>query len=580
MKRTLYWALFAVVALLAIAVVGCSDSDDSAAAGDDSGGAATVEDTGTTDLGDRTDGPVKEKEEAEEVVVEATAVPEVDSKFGGVLKVVSQASVASLDPIFSGAYVTTAIASHLSETLFAWDINTQDAPALVDTWEISDDNMTYTFTIRDSTFHDGSTVTTADVKATYIRIVDSWYALWSTMREFIDASSFTIVDDKTFKLELKEPTGAIVMALGKPYGSPRSCPESVCGGVDAFQAVDAGSPEATWIGTGPYKFKEWIQGDRIVLERYDDYKASPNASSLYTGEQIAYIDEIHWLEVPDEETKIAGLETGEWDVVDGAGLDFYDRLSKNSGLQIATYTPGHRSNLLTPANPPFDSPEGRQALQTGLDIEAIMYSLGPNNLWRTCHAVFYCDTRWETDAGSENYNRNDKEAAKELLAQAGYAGETLVVLNPTDYATITPTGYVVKQEMEAMGIVVDMPANDWATIVSKFGNPEQFALATSWDVHWNSTSPLEHEAIGANSPLFPVDLIIDGSELHQLRKQFAQATDPAEQMRLVDAMQLEFYRVVPAVYEGIFYSIYPATAALKGFNVKAFPWYVNSWLER
>ena len=51
-------------------------------------------------------------------------------------------------------------------------------------------------------------------------------------------------------------------------------------------------------------------------------------------------------------------------------------------------------------------------------------------------------------------------------------------------------------------------------------------------------------------------------------------------MRLVDAMQLEFYRVVPAVYEGIFYSIYPATAALKGFNVKAFPWYVNSWLER
>ena len=505
-----------------------------------------------------------------EVIEEATPF----SKFGGTLRVVSQASIPSLDPAFGGAYVITAVSSHIYETLFSWDANVEDQPVLVDTWNTSADGLTWSFTLReDKHFTDGAQLTADDVRSTFERWLQGWYSIASLMREFQDENSFVVTGDHSFDIVLNEPTGAVIMSLAKPYGSPRIMPSRIDDGLlSTEQATE-------WVGSGAYKFVDWRQGDRITLERNDDYESRDGATSLYTGEQIAYIDQLIWLEIPDEETKIAGLKTGEWDVVDGAGLDFYAELKANPELTVPTYKPGHRSNLLIPANAPFGEggSKARMALQTGLDIANVMASLGPQELWTLCPAIFYCGTRWETDAGADEfYNLNDKETARALLAESDYDGETLILLNPTDYSTISPTGFVVKQEMEEMGFVVEMPALDWATIITRFGNAESFALATSWDVHWNSTSPLEHEAIGATQPLWPPPI----KKLHDLRKQFAQAGTEAEQLRLVDEIQIEFYRNAPAVYEGVFYSLFPATAALKNFEVKAFPYYTNTWLER
>ncbi len=556
MKRILNAVTLTLVIGLSAAFVACGDSD-------------------TTDTApvvvESTDVVVEPTKIVEEKAATATPVP---SKFGGTLRVVSQASVPTLDPAYGGAYVTTAVSSHIYETLFGWDANIDDKPIMVDTWTTSDDGLTWSFTLREGVkFHDGTPVTADDVRSTFERWLQSWYSLAGLMREFEDENSFVVTGDTSFDIVLTEPTGAVIMSLAKPYGSPRIMPTRIDDGVPSTEQT------TEWIGSGPYKFVSWSQGDRIILEPYDEYSPRDDASSLYTGEQIAYIDQIIWLEIPDEETKIAGLETGEWDVVDGAGLDFYDRVNANPGLTVPLYKPGHRSNLLIPANAPFNDggSKARLALQTGLDIANVMASLGPTELWTLCPAVFYCGTRWETDAGADEfYNLNDKDKARALLAESGYDGETLILLNPTDYSTISPTGFVVKQEMEEIGFNVDMPALDWATIVTRFGNTESFSLATSWDVHWNSTSPLEHEAIGASADIFPPPV----PKLHELRKQFAQATTDAEKMRLLDEIQIEFYRNAPAVYEGVFYSIFPAVVALKNFEVKAFPYYANTWLER
>ena len=569
MKRSLITALFAMVIGLSFAAIACGPSEEAEP--------EPVEPTPTVEVMEAKPTATVEAMVGDAMEPEPTEVADAmdameDSKFGGTLRVVSQASIPTLDPAFGGAYVTTAVASHMYETLFGWDANIEDQPVMVESWDVSDDGLTWSFTLRDGlTFHDGTAVTADDVRSTYERWLGSWYAIAGLMREFQDEDSFVVTDDKSFQVNLKEPTGSVIMSLAKPYGSPRIMPTRIDEGILTSEPVEE------WVGSGPYKFVSWSQGDRITIERFDEFVSRTEPASLYTGEVRAYIDELVWLEVPDEETKLAGLETGEWDVVDGAGLDFYGRVSENSELTVPLYKPGHRSNLLIPANPPFDNTTARIAFQTGLDIANVMASLGPTELWTLCPAIFYCGTRWETDAGAdEYYNRNDKEEAKRLLAEAGYAGETLVLLNPTDYSTITPTGFVVKSEMEAMGMNVDMPALDWATVVTRFGNVESFSVATSWDVHWNSTSPLEHEAIGAQHALFPPPI----EKLHELRKQFAQATDDAEKLRLLDELQIEFYKNVPALYEGIFYSIYPATAALKNFEVKAFPYYANTWLER
>ena len=563
MSRTVLAALFTALMAFSLVALAC--------------GPAEEEDVEAEPEAAPTEQVVDARPTATAVAPEATAMADAgdavgEPRFGGTLRVVSQASIPTLDPAFGGAYVTTAVASHMYETLFGWDANIEDQPVMVDSWSVSDDGLTWDFTLRDGlTFHDGAPVTAGDVASTYERWLASWYAIAGLMREFQDEDSFVVNDDSSFSVNLTEPTGSVIMSLAKPYGSPRIMPSRIDEGVTAGEQVEE------WVGSGPYKFVSWSQGDRITIERFDGFVSRTEPTSLYTGAVNAYIDTLVWLEVPDEETKLAGLETGEWDVVDGAGLDFYQRVRENDLLTVPLYQPGHRSNLLIPDNPPFDNTTARLALQTGLDIANVMASLGPTELWTLCPAVFYCGTRWETDAGAdEYYNRNDKEEAKRLLAEAGYSGETLVLLNPTDYSTITPTGFVVKSELEAMGITVDMPALDWATVVTRFTNTESFSIATSWDVHWNSTSPLENEAIGAQHDLFPPPV----PRLHELRKMFAQATDEAERVKLLDELQIEFYKNVPALYEGIFYSIYPATAALKDFEVKAFPYYANTWLDR
>ncbi len=566
MNRTILTALLALMLGLAMTAAACGASDDDEPAADPTAPAADEA---------MEPEPTAAPAEPEVMEPEATKVmeePAEDSRYGGTLRVVSQASIPSLDVAFSGAYVTTAVASHMYETLFGWDNDIQDQPVMVDSWSSSDDSLSWTFTLRDGMeFHDGAPVTADDVRSSYERWLPAWCSLASLMREFQDDDSFVVNDQLSFTINLNEPTGSVVMSIAKPYCSPRIMPSRIDDGVEATTPVEE------WVGSGPYQFVRWQQGDRVIIERYDGYQSRTEPASLYTGEVKAYIDELIWLEIPDEETKLAGLETGEWDVVDGAGLDFYSRVSSNADLTVPLYKPGHRTNLLIPPNPPFDQTEARVAFQTGIDVANVMASLGPSELWTLCSAIFFCGTRWETDAGeAELYNLNDKEAARGMLADSGYDGETLVLLNPTDYSTITPTGFVVKSEMEDLGFNVEMPALDWATVVTKFGNPESFAVATSWDVHWNSTSPLEHEAIGSNFPVFPPPV----PKLHELRKQFAQAIDEAEKLRLVDELQVEFYRNVPALYLGVFYSIYPATAALKNFEVKAFPYYANSWLER
>ncbi|MDA1188435.1 MAG: ABC transporter substrate-binding protein [Chloroflexi bacterium] len=493
-----------------------------------------------------------------------------EGKFGGSLRIVSQASVATLDPYWTQAYVTAAVASHIYEQPFGWDADLVEKPQMVDTWSASSDNLTYTFTLRSGlTFHDGATVTAEDVTTSFTRWLGGQDAAAGLMREFVGTEPFTVVDSKTFRVNLAEPFGAILDGMARPWS-----------GVFVMPARIANVPSSTsveqHIGSSPYKFKSWNPGDKLTLERYDGYVADPDAESGYVGKHVAYIDELTWLEIPDEETKIAGLETGEWDVVDGAGLDFFSRLSSNSDLEVALYQAGHRSALgLIPTHAPFDDLTLRRAVQISFDYRDFMQVLGPSDLWELCPAFFYCGTQWETDAGaSEYYNVNDPAAAREMVAESNYAGETVILLNPTDYATLTPTGPVAKQAMEQIGINVEMPALDWATVVTQLGDPDAFHAWTSWGVHWCCGDPIRSSIFGGDQAFWP-----KVPKIQRLRIQFAQEVDYAARFALIEEMQIEAYKSVLWIEPGTFFSIYPHTAKLKNFHVRALPFYTSSWLE-
>ena len=147
--------------------------------------------------------------------------------------------------------------------------------------------------------------------------------------------------------------------------------------------------------------------------------------------------------------------------MDSVALDFVDDLERTRDVNIGWYKPGHQSN--TPFNhavAPTDNKLIRQAILAAVDSEAIMSSLGPPSTWNMCGVVFICNAVWDSKASLELYNQNDPEKAKRLLAEAGYNGEPIHIKNPTDYGTITPIGPVLKSQLEAVGLNVEMPAQD------------------------------------------------------------------------------------------------------------------------
>jgi len=537
-----------------------------------------------------------------ETNVGAQQVSGEGGKRGGMLRVTSQASVPSVDGVFSGAYVTAAIAVHVTHRLFEWDQQLNPVPMLIDTWEASSDGLSWDLKVRDGiTFHNGDSMTSDDVLNSLWRQMSNFHFAPKLLRQEFAASSseksevLTKVDDLTVKLHLKVPFGQIPATFSAPWGGGPIIPADL-----AETPWTEATPE--FQGTGPYKFKQWDQGDKIIVERFEDYVPVETPGGYLGDIHNQYVDGITWYEVPDEETKMAGLQTGQWDIVDGASLDFYGQVLSDDKLDVQVYKPGHRSgvniNFLGMFGP-YEGDKGkeladtaRDGLYAGLNIAEVMATMGDPKLVNTCAALYHCGTPLETFTSDDIYNQGNVEKATDLFKQAGIYGKKLVLYNPTDYATITPTGLAMKPQLEKMGFDVFMPAQDWATMISNYKRrqlntdadvEDQYDLFMTWNAHWSeSGDPMRMAFLGMykddegnisdhrrrNNPRY-TDLILD----------YASAQTREDTMAAVEAIQDEWYSDVPMIYLGEWSSIFPSRKYVKNFLVPAFPIYTNVWLD-
>ena len=498
-----------------------------------------------------------EVEKVREVIVPVTTQPD----YGGTLRVVSQSSIANLDPLYVAAFVTVHITSHMYETPFGLTPDEDVAPQLVSEWSVSPDNKSYTFTIRDGvTFHNGDPVTADDV----IAVMERWAPAPRSSVYTTSIEDFYEVDDKTFKIDLKEPFSPLIGMMGraKLWIQPR---EQIAG-------VPYNQSMSEWVGSGPYEFEKWDQGNKLTLVRYEAYTSRKEPDLFLAGGKQAYLDKITWLEIPDEETKIAGLETGEWDVIDSAGLDFFKRLKDHPEIDIVVAKPGNQSQITINASvPPTTNKLIRKAIQAAINAEDHMRSLGSPDLWILCKAYFFCGTPLETDIGSEPYNSADPEKAKKFLEEAGYDGEPVVILNPTDYPQLTPLGFVLKPNLEAAGFTVEMPTTDWASIVSRLGTPD-------WNMFTNFCG-----SAGCGLPLrnffvTPYDRYGYPGYPDLLAK-YTKALDFAQQFAIVEELQVAMYEDAWNINLGQWFPMHPHRSKVKNLQPYSRPMYHNVWIE-
>ena len=226
------------------------------------------------------------------------------------------ADVTSLDPHQGKETPAVEVTDQIFDTLTVVDAATGELqPQIAESWDQNSDTS-YTFHIRQGVkFHDGSEVKAEDVKFSLDRAINS--AAVSYIVDFID--KVDVVDDYTVNVELKAPYAPALRNLSVPFAA--IVPKAV---VEADEEAFKLHP----IGTGPYKFVEWKQGDSVTLERFDDYYAGPAETQKLVMKVI-----------PEASQRTIALETGEVDLAYDLLPNDLEKVRSNSDLQLFELRP-------------------------------------------------------------------------------------------------------------------------------------------------------------------------------------------------------------------------------------------------
>jgi len=463
------------------------------------------------------------------------------------LKVVMHSGLRVLDPILTTAYITRNHGYMLYDTLFAQDEHFQVQPQMVKSWTLSPDKLTYTFTLRDGLkWHDGPPVTAEDCVAS-IKRWGSRDTMGQKLMEY--TKELRVVDAATFQLVLKSPYGLVLDSLGKPSSNvPFMMPKRIA---DTPGTKALGPAEQ--ICSGPFKFvqAEFQPGVKAVYLKNADYRPRTETPSWASGAKVVKVDRVEWVNMPDHQTAVNALINGEIDYMESPPHDLYPILQAAQNIKMRVINKYGLQGMLRFNHllPPFNNPKIRQAVAVAVNQEDYMKAwISDPKYRRTCFAMFVCGTPFASTAGSDGLMRGDIEKGKRLLKEAGYDGTTVVLMHPTDVATIASYPLVTAQAMRQMGMKVDVQAMDWQTLVSRRGKKEPVSQGgwnmfhTNW-VGQDVMNPIVNagtNAKGAQGGWFgwPHD-----EQIEDMRDAFARETDPARQKKLAADIQKRAYEV-------------------------------------
>jgi ABC-type transport system substrate-binding protein len=335
------------------------------------------------------------------------------------IRAVMHSDLKVLDPIWTTANIVRNHGYMVWDTLFAMDEKLTPQPQMVDTWDVSADRLTYSFTLRDDLkWHDGKPVTSEDCIASLKR----WGARDSTGLKLMSfVSGMEAVNDKTFRIVLKEPYGLVIDSLAKPGGStPLMMPKRIAD-------TDPNKQISEFIGSGPFIFKtdEWKPGDRTVYVRNPDYVPRKEPPSGLAGGKVAKVDRVEWLAIPDHQTAVNALLAGEIDYIEAPPHDLKPLLLADKSIKLEVYNKigaqyAFRWNTVVP---PFNNEKIRRAAMYAFDQKSFLEGvIGDSNYYQTCDAMFVCGTPLENSAGMDGLTRGNFAKSKELLKEAGYDG--------------------------------------------------------------------------------------------------------------------------------------------------------------
>ncbi|PIE33805.1 hypothetical protein CSA56_09845 [candidate division KSB3 bacterium] len=394
-----------------------------------------------------------------------------EPKSGGTLQIAVAADTWSFDPI----HIQTTegdriILGAIGESLYHWSVKKGEYEPWLATAlpEISEDGRTYLIPIRQGVkFHDGTTFDAHDMVYSINRILnpDNKAYIHKKYTDILDAVE--AVDDYTLKIVLKVPDNAF---MGK-LQSRDLCPVSQ----EAVEAAGEDYGTKVVVGTGPFKFVEWLQGERVVVERFDEY----------WQKGIPYLDKVVYKIIPEESTALMQFRLGEVHIIGDIARKDIATLKEDENLVVELVTGiQHEQIYLNTARPPFDDLRVRQALSHAIDRQAIVdgvfegyaeISSGPYHSWFWTH-----NPEWK-----QPYPY-DPEKARALLEEAGYGPSNPLKfeLIATNQDMFVDQSIMVQAFMADVGAEVEVTPLDKSTVFDRIyvrkafeGKPEMYMAA-------------------------------------------------------------------------------------------------------
>lgn len=380
------------------------------------------------------------------------------------LRFVPQANLTLLDPILTTATVTNNHAYYVFDTLYSVGPDGVAKPQMAEGHEVSPDKLTWTIKLRSGLkFHDGTPVRAADCVASIERWMkpDPFGQLLSAA-----VDSFKVIDDRSFAIKLKRPFPLLATALGKPDSRvPFMMPERLA-------KTDPNKSITEVIGSGPYMFnaKEYVSGSKVVYDKFDAYVPRSEPPVWATGGKVAYYKRVEWHVIPDAATAGAALQNDEIDWWEQPLADLLPALARDKNIHIQVDQPWGRCSqlIMNCLQPPFDNKAIRKALMMAVRQEDYMRATfgDDQSLWRVCKDAFPYGTPYYTGQDAD-LEKGDLKLAAQMLKDAGYKGEKVVIINPTDFAAIHPGGLVTADTLKKIGMNVDLQETDWGTVVQR-----------------------------------------------------------------------------------------------------------------
>ena len=466
-----------------------------------------------------------------------------------VLKLVPNSDLKLLDPVFTPEGITVQHGLMVYETLFAWDENLAPHPQMVASHTVSPDKLTYVFTLRDGqAFHDGQKLTSKDV----VTSLNRWMArdvMGQKLRD--NMASIEATDDKTVTLKLKRVYPWVEFSLASASGNPPVIMR------DKDAQTDPGKAVTEAVGSGPFVFSQadWVPGSKVVYKKNTAYMPRAEAPSGLAGGRVVKVDRVEWHVNPDPTTAGAALVAGEVDLYVSPPPDIVTVLKRSKDVVVDARVPDYMGVLrMNHTFPPFNNVKARQALALMIDQkDYITAAFGGTG--KECFSIFTCSGPFQSQAGAAPFSKPDIAKAKQLLAEAGYKGEKIILIGAGDQAVHNSIAHITADKMKAIGLNVDLQWTDVASMAARRSKREA-PEAGGWHIFQTVLdtatlgSPMTNYASnttcgGRNWPGWPCD-----DELEKLRDAFIFAPDEASRKTALDALHTRIWETIPYLNTG------------------------------